>query len=85
MSGIGTTPTIKDELKVERPHFHKVTLVNDGPTTDPDAPRAWAAARPRKSGLATARARRNRCPALPESTIHYQLMACAAERNRKVA
>ena len=29
MSDINTTPTIKDELKVERPRLHKVILVND--------------------------------------------------------
>ena len=29
MSGIVTTPTVKDELKVERPRLHKVMLVND--------------------------------------------------------
>jgi ATP-dependent Clp protease adaptor protein ClpS len=29
MSDINTTPTVKDELKVERPRLHKVILVND--------------------------------------------------------
>ena len=29
MSDINTTPTAKDELKVERPRLHKVILVND--------------------------------------------------------
>ena len=29
MSDINTTPTIKDELKVERPRLHKVILIND--------------------------------------------------------
>ncbi len=29
MSDINTTPTTKDELKVERPRLHKVILVND--------------------------------------------------------
>jgi ATP-dependent Clp protease adaptor protein ClpS len=29
MSDINTTPTVADELKVERPRLHKVILVND--------------------------------------------------------
>ena len=29
MSDINITPTVKDELKVERPRLHKVILVND--------------------------------------------------------
>jgi ATP-dependent Clp protease adaptor protein ClpS len=29
MSDINTTPTVNDELKVERPRLHKVILVND--------------------------------------------------------
>ena len=29
MSDINTTPTVKDELKVERPRLHKVIPVND--------------------------------------------------------
>jgi ATP-dependent Clp protease adaptor protein ClpS len=29
MSDINTTPTTKDELKVERPRLHKVILIND--------------------------------------------------------